>query len=264
MRIDYHRHMDRRKQPIRIWITRGTRHVAANLSALRNVGIDGMAQPLLKLRTVAADEKNFLSALTKSGDAKTWIVSSPKAAQALKRRAARLFADRQPHFVAVGPATAHALHKLGAKSVTFPQMSEGTEAVLQLDCLQNVAGERIAIANAPDGRDQIGNSLRERGAVVHAVPVYRRTAIKPSIAFDNWISQGQSPPVVWVASTAAIRALGEYLERFTWPIADWPLLVVSQRLALNARQLGFHQVDVLNSANVGLLQEWVADYSRIR
>jgi uroporphyrinogen-III synthase len=256
--------MDRRKQPIRIWITRGTRHVAANLSTLRNAEIDCMARPLLKLRTVSANDKHFQSALAKSGDAKTWIVSSPKAAQALRRRVPQLFADRQPYFVAVGPATAQTLHKLGAKSVTFSQMSEGSEAVLQLDCMQNVAGMQIAIANAPDGRDQIRNSLRERGAIVHAVPVYQRTAIKPGVAFDNWISQDLAPPLVWVASTAAIRALGQYLKHFSWPTADWPLLVVSQRLALNARQLGFRHVDVLASANLDLLQEWVAAQSRIR
>jgi uroporphyrinogen-III synthase len=264
MWIDYHRRMIESKPPLRIWVTRDQRSIAASLSALRNAGAICMAQPLLKLRTIAASDKHFLSAMAKSGDAKMWIVSSSKAAQALKHRNAQLFAHHQPHFVAVGPATAHALRMLGAKLVTFPQISEGTEAVLQLDCLQNVAGKQIAIANAPDGRDQICNSLRERGAIVHAVPVYRRTALKPGVAFDNWINQGLAPPFVWIASTAAIRALAQYLEHFQWPMADWPLLVVSHRLALNARQLGFQHVDMLDSANLDLLQEWVAAHSRIR
>lgn len=89
---------------------------------------------------------------------------------------ARNFAGAE--LAAIGPSTARSLEERGLKADHLPEkfVSEGmlkTLSKLPLD------GMKVLIARAEEGRDLLPDSLRERGAEVEVMPVYRTVAEQP-------------------------------------------------------------------------------------
>lgn len=92
------------------------------------------------------------------------------------------------HWLAVGEATAAVIRAAGLDPVV-PTWGFNSEAVLALPCLAEVADKRILICRADTGRDWLAARLRERGAQVDVVPLYRRDA---------------NPAFAWPADTASV------------------------------------------------------------
>lgn len=92
------------------------------------------------------------------------------------------------HWLAVGEATAAVIRAANLAPVT-PTWGFNSEAVLALPCLAEVAGKRILICRGETGRDWLATRLRERGAEVDVLPLYRRDA---------------NPAFAWPADTATV------------------------------------------------------------
>ncbi|MGR9053083.1 MAG: uroporphyrinogen-III synthase, partial [Gammaproteobacteria bacterium] len=78
---------------------------------------------------------------------------------------------------AVGRATADALVALGLK-VCVPDTGNDSESLLAMSEFENVSGQSILIIRGEGGRETLADTLRERGAKVEYLEVYRR--IKPA------------------------------------------------------------------------------------
>jgi uroporphyrinogen-III synthase len=76
----------------------------------------------------------------------------------------------------VGPGTAEALKQYGVVA-SFPALS-GSEGLLALAGLQEVAGERVLIVRGAGGRELLGQSLGESGASVTYLETYRRLPLQ--------------------------------------------------------------------------------------
>ncbi len=119
--------------------------------------------------------------------------------------------------------------------------------------LQQVEGQRILILRGEGGRARLGDVLRERGAEVTYAEVYRRQ--RPEA--------GGLPTPDWRQIAAATATSGEILENLLALIPDqarhWlqqrPLVVVSERIAEQAKALGFEQVWVAREASDTALLE---------
>jgi len=81
---------------------------------------------------------------------------------------------------AVGPATAAAIEQAGQSVEIKPALGFDSESLLQEPELQDVDGKHIRIIRGGDGRELLAASLRDRGAIVHYLPVYERRC--PEIA----------------------------------------------------------------------------------
>jgi uroporphyrinogen-III synthase len=101
--------------------------------------------------------------------------------------------------------------------------------------------------------------LRARQAAVHEVDVYRR--IMPPIALGNILFQKNISIIVCTSGEGLqnlVKMLGE--ESRTW-LQDMRLLVVSERLAVQAKALGFVKMPIIadnatDNAIVNALISW--------
>ncbi len=139
----------------------------------------------------------------------------------------------------VGKGSARTLQqRLGRKPDLVPQGSYDSEALLALEPLHHVSGKRILIFRGEGGRELLAEGLRQRGARVDYAEVYRRE-IPPPPADSGWLKKTD---IITLTSSGAMRNLVTMT-----PLADHellfskPLVVVSERCAEQARQLGFQQ-----------------------
>jgi uroporphyrinogen-III synthase len=77
---------------------------------------------------------------------------------------------------AIGPTTKSAIESAGKTVAIFSEKGFDSEHLLAEPALQEVAGKNIRIIRGDGGRDLLGDTLRDRGATVHYLAVYRRSA----------------------------------------------------------------------------------------
>jgi uroporphyrinogen-III synthase len=145
-----------------------------------------------------------------------------------------------PLLAAVGRGTARELaRRLGREPDLLPQHRFDSEGLLALPGLQQVAGKRILILRGNGGRELLAETLRDRGASVDYAEVYRRESPGAEAAEDSWL---EKTDIITVTSSEALQnlvALTGEAQRDT--LFGKPLVVVSERAALLAQQLGFRQ-----------------------
>ena len=156
-----------------------------------------------------------------------------------------------PGYFAIGRTTALALHTVSGADVRYPLDREISEVLLQLPELQNIAGKRALILRGNGGRELIGETLTARGADVDFCECYQRSAKHYDGAEEamRWQSRGV---------TSVVVTSGEMLQQLwalipLWYRENWllrcRLLVVSERLAHLARELGWQDIKVADNAD---------------
>jgi uroporphyrinogen-III synthase len=156
-----------------------------------------------------------------------------------------------PAYFSIGRTTALALHTVSGQNIRYPLDREISEVLLQLPELQNIAGKKALILRGNGGRELLGATLRERGAEVTFCECYQRCAKYYDGAEEamRWQSRGVATLVV---------TSGEMLQQLWSLIPQWyrerwllrcSLVVVSERLALQARELGWQDIQVADNAD---------------
>ncbi len=137
----------------------------------------------------------------------------------------------------VGQATAQALETAGVTPEWLPERAD-SEGLLALPALAQVRGWRILIVRGQGGRALLGESLRQRGALVEYAEVYRRAlpATDPAELLARWQHEVQ---IVTATSSDLLDNLLVLLgEAGAAKLRATPLLVVSERMQQHARALG--------------------------
>lgn len=120
-----------------------------------------------------------------------------------------------------------------------------SEGLLALPELQSIAGERILILRGVGGRETLATVLRSRGAHVDYAECYRR--VGPTLdAEQQRILRATQFDAISVNSGETLQNLIRYE---TESMRALPLIVPSERVADEARALGFTQV--ITAANAG-------------
>lgn len=132
---------------------------------------------------------------------------------------------------AVGQQTAKTLQHWGIAAVTAPAPFN-SEALLTLPLLQAVHGQRIVIFRGEGGRELLATTLRQRGATVDYINVYRR--VVPAV--PAWMVD-TSVDLIMVTSGEGLRNLWTLLAGYSW-LPHTPLVLMSARLVDEARALG--------------------------
>ncbi len=109
-----------------------------------------------------------------------------------------------------------------------------TEALLSAPELQadQVRGKRIVIFRGEGGRELLAESLRQRGADITYINVYRR--VQPTA--PDWIQQ-QQPDLAIVTSREGLQNLYNMLDGQPW-LRQMPLVLMSERVLAEAHVLG--------------------------
>ena len=228
-------------------VTRPTASAAATVRAARRLGARVVRLPGLGVRVIA-DVEGAARALAHARHAHACIFSSPSAVRFALRLVPTWRPLRTTRLFAVGSGTARALARHGLEAA-HPQDRQDSTGLLAMAELDVPHGARIAIIDAPGGRDLMAPALRRRGARVERIGVYERTA--PRLDARHWgaLLAAREP---WLTLLSSSEALAHLLDALPEALVQrWRgqgLVVSSARLATLADERGFARVQVARSA----------------
>jgi uroporphyrinogen-III synthase len=183
-----------------------TREPGEYANALAALGLDVVAMPVT--RTEPASEPDALARVLEAGDHDAIVVASARAAQELARAVAAVAATRTtmpllPDVWAVGPATQKALTAARLPAHVPAGVRDGVELARALVAARPLAGKRVLVPRAEDGRTEPLEILRAAGARVDDVIAYRTVAVAPD---DPAIADGADLLVRGGAAICAVFA----------------------------------------------------------
>ncbi len=149
------------------------------------------------------------------------------------------------HWYGVGPASAEPMREAGL-TVQLPQSRYDSEGLLALPDLQAVAEQRILIWRGVGGRETLATVLRERGATVDYAELYERFEQQYSPAQWQQALSGEGNSWLLLSSGQALDIVMAQLPDLPQRLAG--IVLPSERVADQARELGFRQVLVPASA----------------
>ncbi len=167
---------------------------------------------------------------------------------------------------AIGKQTAASLHKQGCHATLVPDSGFTSEDFLALPAVQQLAGRHILIVRGEGGRELLADTLRERGAVVDYVDVYRRVRPKNDPMVLKQHHERRQLDIIAVTSGEGLLNLLDLLDYPEW-IKTVPLLAGSQRIAATARQAGFTGAIAIadnpgDEAMLVALRQWAQEFPR--
>ena len=222
---------------------------AQRLAALiREAGGEPLLFPAMEILD-APDAAPLDALIDRLDDKDMAIFISPSAVQ---KAAARITA-RRPwpaalRCAAIGPGGVRALQGVGVREVIAPAARDGSnqydsEALLASPFMQAVRGLRIVIFRGDGGRDLLGDTLIERGALVEYAVCYRRGA--PTWLPDTLRDARQRHTVaaVIVTSSEGLRHFHRHIgaDGQAW-LRDTLMVVPHPRIGVVAHELGITRV----------------------
>jgi uroporphyrinogen-III synthase len=190
-------------------VTRGGGGPDALSERLRTLG--AAVRELPAIAFAAPDDSAPLDAALRELERFDWVVFA--SATAVDRVLARLRELRLPDgalagrsLAAVGAATAERLRaRLRAPDL---QPGDATGEALARALAASVAGRRVLLPRAAEGRNELLEGLAAAGAEIHAVDAYRTVPSPPErlAVLRGWIEGGEIDAVTF-ASPSAVRAV---------------------------------------------------------
>ena len=236
----------------RLLLTRPAEESAALATVLSDVGIYSSSLPLLDIEPlpITPDQQALLRDLGRY--CAVIVVSKPAARLALQQL------DRQwsemPWF-SVGAATAQVLADQGY-TVHYPHTGDDSEALLELPALREAIARpdaRVLILRGEGGRELLAERLRERGASVDYLELYRRFLPTYDTGVLMQRIQLERLNGVVVSSGQGFLHL-QALAGADWPeVAQLPLFVPSPRVQEMARAAGAEKVVDCRGASAAAL-----------
>ena len=191
----------------RVVVTRQREQAEDLCQALAAAGAVPLAVPMI--RTVAFEDTRALDTAIDRLASYRWLAfASANAVEVFMKRLREMQTETRwpagaPLVAAVGPGTAAALSRYGVNADLVPAVHSGTalaEAILEA-APQGLAGATLLLPRALDGRDDAAALLRQHGAVVDDIPVYKTDMCIPS-AEDVALLDGGVDAVLFASSSA--------------------------------------------------------------
>jgi len=233
---------------VRVAVTRARAQAGGVAARLRALGAEVVETPAIRIEPLAAD----LPALEAYD---LLCLTSPNGAQLLMAalRDARALAG--PRIAAVGPGTVAALRERGVEPDIVPPRAIAEALV---EALRDVPVHRALVVGAQDGRDVLPRALRERGAVVDEVALYR-TVREP--LDDRARRAALGADYLTFASGSAARFFAEAARTLAGP----RLVSIGPATSEVLRELGAEpDVEAVDHTPEGLVAALVADAQRRR
>jgi len=252
----------RSRLPLRgrsIVITRPRHQAAPFAEALRAQGATVLLAPAIELvppRSFAPLDR----ALARLGAYDAVIFTS---ANGVARFFARLDAKRADvrdlkgvELIAIGPATAAAVAERGLRVAVVPEEFRA-EGIVRALARRDLRGARVLIPRATVARDVLVRALRERGADVEVVPVYRTVRSRQGAAQVRAALRSGRLDLVTFTSSSTVSSFAALFRgrRDARRIRKVAVAAIGPITASTARREGFRVVLVPKSYTVGGLTE---------
>ncbi len=173
-------------------VTRARAQASALAGRLRALGADVVEAPAIAIEPLD-------TALPTVGDYDLLCVTSPNGATRLLEEVRDARALAGPRIAAIGPGTARALRAGGIEADVVPERAIAESLV---DALRDVPVTRALIVRAQEARDVLPDALRERGAQVDVVALYRTVAAPLDVAARAAVESAQ---YVTFTSASSVR-----------------------------------------------------------
>jgi len=171
-------------------------------AALAPLGLEAVAMPVM--RTAPPRDPGALARALAVGGHAAIVVTSPRGAVALAAARREVSCGlRLPEVWAVGPQTKRALEAEGIAAVHPEGVSDGTGLARAMLATRSLAGRRVLLARAEDGREEAMTILRAAGVDTELVAAYRSEPVPPD---DPAIAHGISLLVAGEAAVCAVFA----------------------------------------------------------
>ena len=223
-----------------VLITR-PRHQSGNLASLvEKAGGVPLLLPTIEIRPLGKDEDQ-IEQFKDAGTVDLVIFVSSNAVNYGQTLLAEL--AKQPITLAcIGPATARAMKHLGSPPDLVPDSGFNSEALLAEPALSEVAGRSVIIVRGENGRELLGQSLRQRDALVTYIETYRRTRSQPAMGEVDQIESRWANGGIGAVTAYSAEALENLMallsDKGQRLLRDSQLITVSKRIAKKARQMG--------------------------
>ncbi|RJQ47498.1 MAG: uroporphyrinogen-III synthase [Gammaproteobacteria bacterium] len=248
-----------------VLVTRPAQQAAELCELIEEQGGRALLFPVLEI--VAAEESPALLDLVDRLDEFdiAIFISANAVDKALSLILARRPLPAHLQLAVVGNSTARQLQEFGIHADLIPAQGFNSEALLALPEMREVHGKNIVIFRGAGGRELLAQALRERGARVEYAEVYRRTKPQADVSALLEELRQNKVQVVTATSSEAVRNLLEMAgKEGAQRLRALPLVVLSARIAEDARALGFKSVTVAQLAGDEALAEAVVQAVRRR
>ena len=253
---------------INIMVTRPEHQSFFLADSIRNLGGNPVIFPVLEISDVK-DKASLVKLFQQLETYDLAIFVSPNAVHHAIRliqtyHKSDQILPAQMKIAAVGKGSAEALKEYGIDRVIIPVDRFDSEALLELEALQQVSGKRIIIFRGNGGRPLLGDTLKQRGALLDYAECYYRGKpdVDPSTLsrlIANW-SHGKINAVI-ITSTEGLRNLFDIIGSYGQQLLKiTPVFTAHERIAYNAQKAGLKNVvHTACSGDKGILQG-IQDY----
>ncbi len=164
---------------------------------------------------------------------------------ALKANDGKIREFSETGIAAIGKATAKALESVGMKVGLLPDIGFDSEALLAMPQMQYVKGQSILIIRGQGGREELASGLRNRGATVEYLDVYKRIMPQQETSQVSRLLENNELAAVVVTSGEALVNLITMLGiNFQYRLKAVQLVVISDRIRRLAENIGFLRIAV--------------------
>ena len=234
---------------MRLIVTRPLAQAEGWVDALRALGLDAQALPLIDIAAVDNPAAVHAAWRSLAGMSLVVFVSANAVAQFFAARSDAVVWPAGLAAGSTGPGTTAALHALGVEKVEAPAADApqyDSEALWSRLSSWPWAGRRVLVVRGEDGRDWLAEQLRARGAEVAFVAAYRRQRPCFDAPARLLLAAAQAAPAqhLWVFSSSEALT---HLQALA-PDADWSqarAVASHPRIAESARRAGFGRVDAV-------------------
>ena len=232
-----------------IWLTRPEGQTENLSTQLKEVGANIESMPMLAIQPLVIDEAIKKKVLDLDRYDAVFFISTNAA-----RLGMEVIHNYWPQFpvqlklYAVGPTTASVLEEYGL-TVEYPEGRMSSEALLELDSLQQINNKNALIVRGVGGRELLATDLQERGAQVVYLELYRRECPAYKVGELKQILEKHLPDAIVVTSAEALENLKGLLERDGCSLSETPLFVSSERIAEIASKSGFSNTVTMSGAD---------------
>lgn len=239
----------------RLLLTRPMEDSAALAATLAEVGVFSSSLPLLEIQALPVSDSQRAILLELDRYCALIVVSKPAAHLGLGLLRAYWPQPPAQSWFSVGAGTGQILADAGLQ-VFYPQTGDDSEALLELPQLREAIRRpepRVLIVRGEGGRELLSERLRDLGASVDYLELYRRCL--PHYAKDALLEriQGERLNGLVVSSGQGFSHLQQLAGPAWSQLAKMPLFVPSPRVAEMARAAGAEKVVDCRGASAAAL-----------
>lgn len=246
-----------------ILVTRPSHQATYLVSRIRSLGGEPLLFPVLEITDVE-DIQPLLKIIDRLHEFDFAIFVSPNAVD----KVLPLICKNAPFpsrlkVAVVGKGSAQKLSSYGVDEIIVPSNRFDSEALLELEILQQVQHNHIVIFRGNEGRKLLGETLTNRGGIVEYVECYQRTRPDADVSalLAGW-SRG-SVHAVTITSSEGLHNLfdmvGEVGQQL---LIGTPFFTAHERIAEIAKDLGLRDVNLTGNGDDGLIAGLLSYFNR--